>query len=80
MLRDPPLSLAIMVSDTPVVESAGGEGPPSGLHGLMLAEITGMVEAVGLQIGAGCRNFGKSCLRQDFRGDVIDRAVGKSRE
>src|SRR4030081_1198391 len=75
-LRDPALSLAMMVSDTPVVESAGGGGPPSGVHRLMLAEITGMIKAVGLQISAGCRNFGKGCLRQNLGGDVIDRTVG----
>src|SRR5258708_6049041 len=42
----------------------------------MLAEIAGVIEAAGLQIGAGGRDFGKCCLRQNLGGNIVDRSIG----
>src|SRR5260370_17168774 len=42
----------------------------------MLAEIAGMIDAVGLQIGACDRDFGTRCLRQHLGGDIVDGAIG----
>ena len=41
----------------------------------MLPEIAGMIEAVGLQIGAISRDFGWRRLGQNLLGDVLDRTV-----
>ncbi len=35
-----------------------------------------MIEAVGLQIGPGGRDFGKGCLRQNLGGNIVDRSIG----
>ena len=34
-----------------------------------------MIEAAGLQIGPGGRDFGKCCLRQNLGGNIVDRNV-----
>jgi hypothetical protein len=52
----------------------GAASSPS--HGLVLAEIAGMIEAAGLQIGSGDRDFGNCCLRQNLGGNIVDRSIG----
>jgi hypothetical protein len=42
----------------------------------VFAQIAGVIEAAGLQIGAGRPDFGKGCLGQDLGGNVVDRAIG----
>jgi hypothetical protein len=44
---------------------------------LALLQVAGMVEPAGLQIGFVRRKLGKRGLRQDFLGDVVDRAIGE---
>ena len=45
-------------------------------HCLVFAQIAGVIEATGLQIGPGRPDFGKGCLGQDLGGNVVDRAIG----
>ena len=54
--------------------TSGAASSPS--HGLVLAEIAGMIEAAGLQIGPGDRDFGNCCLRQNLGGNIVDRSIG----
>ena len=41
-------------------------------HRLVLSQIAGVIEAVGLQIGAGGRDVRKGGFRQNFGGDVLN--------
>jgi hypothetical protein len=38
----------------------------------VLAQIAGMIETVGLRVGAGRLDFGNGRLRQDLCGDIVD--------
>src|SRR5271154_4682537 len=42
----------------------------------MFAEIAGMVETVGLQVGTSDRDFGSGGLGQNLGGDVVNRGIG----
>src|SRR6202040_2445472 len=45
-------------------------------HYLVFVQIAGVIEAAGLQIGAGRPDFGKGCFGEDLGGNVVDRAIG----
>src|SRR6202451_1852193 len=55
---------------------SSGDGPQYRLLRLRLAQVAEMVEAAGLQIGAGSGNFRQRRLRQDFGRDVPARGIG----
>jgi hypothetical protein len=42
----------------------------------MLAEIAGVIEPDGLQIGAGRLDFGQGRFGQDLGGNIVDRGIG----
>jgi hypothetical protein len=53
--------------------------PPTSLkqplgHTLMLAQVMGMIEAVGLRVGIIDRDFGEGGLGENLLGDILDRA------
>ena len=50
-----------------------GRGDVTGArHHLMLPEIAGVVETVGLKFGALLRDVGQGCRAEDLLGDVLD--------